>query len=146
MFLPKYHLSLLQSQFPPSPSILWVGSVFFSQWENRTELVWYLNRLSFLLKPPALAIWLYFFFPSRKEDGQKKTYTHCWFQPQELCLQCSVALNYYRLIVNIDICLLTLIFLGDRMVVEWEWERLGKVRPGVSFLCVACCKELTLFM
>lgn len=79
---------------PLSCDLVLVFFFFFPQWENRTELVWYLNRLSFLLKPPALAIWLYFFFPSRKEDGQKKTYTHCWFQPQELCLQCSVALNF----------------------------------------------------
>lgn len=38
-----------------------------------------------------------------------------------LTVLCGI--KFCRLIVNIDICLLTLIFLGDRMVVEWEWER-----------------------
>ena len=31
------------------------------------------------------------------------------------------------------------------MIAWWENEN-GKVGAGVSFLCVACCKELTLFM
>lgn len=99
----------------PLCPVIWF--CFFFLVSGRTELVWYLNRLSFLLKPSCISYLVVFFFPSRKRRWvKKKTYTLGWdFNSQELCLQHSVALHYYHLIVNIYICLLTLIFLGDCM-------------------------------
>lgn len=100
----------------------------------------------FCFELPTLDIWLSFFFlVGKKKWIKEKTCTHYRFQPQHLCLQHCVALSnspfdcVIYISVNID-------SFGDSMVVEREWESLGDLRPRASFLCLAYCKELILFL
>lgn len=103
------YLCYNHNSLPASLSCDLVLPFFFLKWKIEQSLYDILTDYLSFWKLPALAIWLYFFFPSRNEDGQKKNIYTLLISTSRTMLTalCGITLlsfdcEYIHMFVNID--------------------------------------------